>query len=235
MENDSATGGPLLPVGVQPLEGLALNRFLQGWVVGLLGIDPTLVRPQWQAEPPNMPPPGTAWVALGVPRVTPFYSAFQRHEAAAYNGAGADYIQRGEELELLLSFYDLGVAGTSSDLAGQFVAGLQVPQNRELLTRQFFALVESRGPTAVPDLFRERWIYRLDCEVRLVRTWEREYAVRSLLKGQGDIHTDAPPTTTHFEGPADIPPLPPLPQPGHGKPLDWSSRFNSGQRLLGWA
>ena len=56
MTNTSATGGFLSPLSTPaPLEDQALADFFQQYVAGITGIAGNLVRPRWQAEPPNIP------------------------------------------------------------------------------------------------------------------------------------------------------------------------------------
>ena len=67
--NTSATGGPIgpgSPAAPGPLEGAALLDFIQDWIVQLTGLDGTLVRPDWQAEPANLPAAGTAWCGFRI-------------------------------------------------------------------------------------------------------------------------------------------------------------------------
>src|SRR5258708_4203476 len=114
---DSTTGGYLLPVGAPPLEGEALNNFLQGWIVGITGLDGTMVRPRWQAEPPNIPTAGTAWAAIGTQVRPADEFPYVRHNGAANGGAGQDELHQHEDIEILVSFYDLGTNGQADAFA----------------------------------------------------------------------------------------------------------------------
>lgn len=183
MVNDSSTGGALLPdpSGPQPLEGAALNEFLQAWVVGMIGIDPTLVRPRWQAEPPNIPSAGEAWVAFGVRKRPNDTYVFNKHMSDADNGEGADLQLRHETLDILASFYDLGVGGQADYLVSLLKDGIQVAQNREILVLNGYGVVEASEPTAVPSLLNERWLYRVDLGITLRRQTQRKYLVRNVL------------------------------------------------------
>lgn len=193
MLNDSRTGGPLLPdaAGPQPLEGQALNQFLQSWFVGITAIDPTLIRPRWQSEPANIPDAGDFWVAFGVTKRPRDAYVSWSHDPSADGGLGADIMQRHETLDLLISFYDLGVNGQADHLVSLFSDGLQVPQNRELLDLNAFGLVEASDPTAVPVLLKERWLYRVDINLTLRHRITRQYPVRTLISAQGTIITDS--------------------------------------------
>ena len=62
MSNDSSTGGPIAPVptSAAPLEGKALNDFLNELIAGITGLDGTMVRPSFQTVPANVPTEGEA-------------------------------------------------------------------------------------------------------------------------------------------------------------------------------
>src|ERR1700674_3839135 len=113
MPNPSAPGGALLPAGAV-LEGDALVSFLQEWVVALTGLDGKMVRPRWQAEPPNIPDAGVAWAAIGIEVQTSDEFPFVKHNPAA---GGSDELQRHGEITLLSSFYDLGEGGLADHYA----------------------------------------------------------------------------------------------------------------------
>lgn len=223
MLNDSTTGGPLLPdsAGPRPLEGQALNQFLQSWFVGLIGIDPTLVRPRWQPEPANIPDAGDYWAAFGITKRTADSYVSWIHDPDADDGLGADIMQRHETLALLVSFYDLGVNGQADYFVSLFMDGLQVPQNRELLDLNAFGLVEASEPTVVPVLLKERWLYRVDIALALRRRITRQYPVRSLLSATGTIVTDSDRVLPFVSTPPPV--KPPEPSPPHPFVLGISS------------
>src|SRR3979409_241705 len=128
---DSSTGGYLIPSGAPPLEGQALLDFLQGVIVGITGLDGTMVRPVWQSEPPNIPDAGEAWCAFRITTRPSDKFPYVKHNA---DGQGADALQRHEELHVLCSFYDLGSGGLADGLCAQLRDGLSIAQNREILT-----------------------------------------------------------------------------------------------------
>lgn len=194
MVNDSATGGPIRPdpAGPQPLEGQALNQFLQGWIVGIIGLDPTLVRPRWQPEPANIPDAFNCWVAIGVTRRPNDTYVSIKHLPDADGGLGADLMERHETLDLLSSFYDTGVNGQADMYCSLLADGLQIAQNRELLDINGFGLIEASEPLVVPVLFKERWLYRVDLAIQMRREVLRQYPVRNVLSVHGTIVSDTP-------------------------------------------
>lgn len=190
MTNTSATGGALLPAAAPaPLEGQALDRFLQQWVVGILGVDGSLVRPRWQAEPSNIPTEFTAWVAMGVTRRPSDTYPYVKHSS------DGDHLQRHEDLHILFSFYDTGVDGKADTLGALLRDGLSIPQNLELLTENNMGFVSCGEQVPAPVLLNERWLYRFDMEVVVRREVERIYPVGDIESASGTILRDdgAPP------------------------------------------
>lgn len=185
--NTSATGGPLLPTagGPAPLEGQALNRFLQTWVAGICGLDGSLVRPRWQPEPGDIPASG-AWAAVGVSTRGQRGFPMIRH-VSNEDALGHDVFYNQEWLRVLCSFYDLGSAGQADALACQMRDGLSVPQNGELLMLNNFAIAEVGELLAVPELLKARWYYRVDLSVTLNRAISRIYPIENLIEAEGTL------------------------------------------------
>src|SRR5579864_3205429 len=165
MPNDSSTGGYLLPLpDPAPLEGEALNDFLQGWIVGITGLDGTMVRPRYQAEPPNIPNAGTAWAAIGTQIRPADEFPYVVHNGTANGGLGQDELHQHEDIEILCSFYDLGTNGQADAYAALLRQGLAIDQNLEPLTLQGMGLVACGAPIPLPAL-KTRWLYRVDMTV----------------------------------------------------------------------
>lgn len=190
MSNTSATGGYLVPAASPaPLEGQSLNRFLQQFVVGITGLDPTLVRPRWQPEPPNMPAVDATWVAIGITsRRADTFAAIVRDPT----GDGADTVQRHEEFDLLCSFY----GPAADDTASMLREGLSVAQNREPLGLADMGLVSVSDTMAAPALINDRWQYRLDMTVTIRRQIRRTYPVLSILTAGITVTIDSTPPAT---------------------------------------
>lgn len=192
MANDSATGGPLAPIpgGPAPLEGGALNDFLQQWVVGVCGLPGMLVRPSWQTEPPDLPDAATAWMAFGVTqRPSDTYPAVV-HDGAGNNGQGQDVLHRHEDIDLLCSFYDTGEAGKATFYAAMLRDGCSIAQNIEVLQLAGFEFVSCGRLITVPTLVKTKWLYRVDLALAVRREVIRYYPVLNLLGVQGTLKTD---------------------------------------------
>lgn len=187
MTTNSTVSGYLVPgASPAPLEGTALENFFQEIVVGITGMDPSLVRPRWQPEPPDQPDFNVSWASLGIINYKPDVFAVEAHNPT---GDGSDYLLRTEELELLVSFY-----GPSSDSnAAVFRDGLQIEQNRFALTAAGMGLISTGDPRFVPDLVKDRWVRRLDVSWGVRRQVQRNYPILNLLSADGTIYTDTNP------------------------------------------
>lgn len=191
MSNNTTTGGYILPDPVNPpLEGQALNRFLQQWIAGVSGLPGELVRVHWQTEPPEIPGAGNAWASFGIrDRAADDYAYFG-HDGTLDNGAGADVMQRHTFMTLAGKFYDTGVNGLADSYASQFRDGVLVSQNRWALVQNGFGVVRVGSMVSVPVILNQRWQYRVDLEIVLKREKIRQYPVRTFESSAGDIYTD---------------------------------------------
>jgi len=181
----SATGGfltPQAPPAPGPLDGAGLNDFLQPMLVAMTGIDPTLVRPAFQSEPPNVPDAGVAWMAFRyTQRPADDFPALVHRD-------GYDEFQRHEAIHTLCSFYDLGTSGLADYYASLLRDNLMVPQNAEYLTAQGFGVAVVQDKTAVPVIVKMRWQYRVDVPFVLRRAVVRWYNVLNVASSDGVIH-----------------------------------------------
>jgi hypothetical protein len=187
MPNTSATGGYVIPgVLPDPLEDDALDDFMGDVVGAITGLDRnTLVRPRWQAEPPNLPAFGTNWVAVGVPERTRDTYPVIQHDPAAAAGEGADILIRHEQLKLLCSFYGPNCQANAGFLAD----GLMIAQNREAMGLAGFALREVGEPTKAPDMIKNKWTPRCDLAVWISREIRREYPILNLISAQATLNS----------------------------------------------
>lgn len=187
MTNSSATGGYLTPSpSPAPLEDAALYEALQAAVVGITGLDGTLVRPRWQPEPSLLPAEGTAWCAIGV---TDRDADTYPYIGAVPGNAAGYTMQRHEDFTLLCSFYDLGYNGQADTFAALLRDGLCIPQNQEILGLEGIFLVSDADLTPVPVLLKQRWQYRVDLAIKMRREIDRVYPVLTIESAQGTIQT----------------------------------------------
>ncbi len=181
MSNTSATGGYLLPSTTSGLPGsLTLDQFIQTVLVGISGIDGTLVRPRWQEAPPANPPLSTNWIAFGV--------ALDAPDIYAYVGVNPDTSvssQRQQGLEVQCCFY----GPNAIDNATLVCDGFQIQQNLEALRAANMGFVETGQILHVPELVNERYINRYEMAVVLRREIQRTYPILSIVSATGTIHT----------------------------------------------
>lgn len=181
--NTSATGG-YLSQAAGPLEGKALAQFLQAWIAGLSGLAGNLVRPAWQPEPPDIPDAGTAWASFTINSRSSDQYPYVAHVP------GADQMQRHETLNIVVSFYDLGINGEADNYAQAFRDASAIAQNREPLTNNGMGLVKIGELLTVPTLFKARWLYRVTVEVVIRREIDLTFPVLDLESANGDLYTD---------------------------------------------
>jgi hypothetical protein len=216
--NDSTTTGYLQPElphpGDQTLPGDTLTDYLQQFVAGIAGMDGRMVRPRWQAEPPNLPEWGIDWAAVGVSAIRPIglYGAVIYHPLAD-QGNGEAEMQRHEEFDILATFYGRNASVYGNNLYD----GLMIWQNKSALVLAGMGFVGIESVVAVPELIRERWWNRYDLTLTMRRIIRRTYNVRNLLEAAGWIHTN-----TGYSIPwstARVTPPPPIVPPDHQHPI----------------
>lgn len=179
MSIDSSVAGYLGQTS-GPIEGSALQDFLQAVIAGITGIAGQYVRPRWQPEPPNLPGYGSDWCAFGIVsrEADPF--GMTQHDPAGNGGSGSDNVSRHENLDVLVSFY-----GPNADAnAGQLRDGLLIDQNRAALTAADISLIGIGEVVSVPSLVKDRWLYRVDLPVFLRRLTTRTFNILTIESGQ---------------------------------------------------
>lgn len=209
MTNNSSTGGYLQPnpaPAPQPLEGQALQDFIQEIVVGITGLDGTMVRPRYQSEPAVIPDAGTAWCAIGVGSRKSDTFPYVAHQSGATLDDGDDYMQRQEQLEIIASFYDLGVNGLADQYASLLRDGLLIAQNLEVLQANGWGLGYTGDLSPVPVVINTRWQYRVDLVFNLRRQIDRTYPILNIKSAQGTIQANSADSTTFTDPFAVNPP-----------------------------
>jgi hypothetical protein len=161
--------------GTKPMEGQDLDDFMQQLVAGISTLDPTLVWPRWQPEPPVLPPSNVTWAAVGVTEqdLIPGWAVVM-HDGA--NG-GRDIMEQYETFNLLVSFY-----GPNADQYDAALRdGLQIPQNREILQLTSMGVVSYYKKTIVPQLIKNTWLRRVDRNYKFTRAILRQYPILNIL------------------------------------------------------
>lgn len=182
--SNSSTGGYLVPSSSAPLPGgLTLTQFIQTVIVGITGIDKTLVRPKWQPDPPPRPDITVDWVAFGINIDTGDANAYvQPPQGVNPNSV----LQRYENLEVECSFY--GPAALEN--ISIFRDGFQIQQNLEAMQLANMGYRGIERALQTTDLWNERWYNRFDTTLTLTRQVQRVYPVLSFASANGVIHTE---------------------------------------------
>lgn len=156
-----------------------LNAALQTLVVGVTGLDGTLVRPRWQRTPPPSPNIVTNWCAIGAMTTTPDDSPYMEHvdPTGPVDNTGYDRFQRHEMIDVLASFY----GPKARTFAGLLRDGLNIEQNRWALTQAGMGVHHIGRVTFLPEQIGQEWRLRSDLFLSFSRQLDRIYLVRSLL------------------------------------------------------
>lgn len=178
MPNTSATGG-YLTQSSSSIDGLALRRFLQSVIVGVTGLNATLVRPMWQQNPPPIPSIDVDWCGFAIMTQRPEKGAF--HEQL---DAGGATLLRHEELDLLCAFYGPNCLVN----AGLLRDGLElIAQNREQLFLAGMGVNGFSDITHAPELVNDRFFDRADITMTIRREIRRSYDILHFVGASGNV------------------------------------------------
>ena len=162
----------LLPIStLQPDEGDGLDDVLQLTVAGIVGLDPSLVRPRWQTVPASEPMRSVNWCAIGAQNLI--------QDAGPYFGQDGDQtsMQRHLLIEAMASFY--GPAARTN--AGLLRDGLSVEANRYILRSVGIGIHSLDSTIRMPELIGMEWRDRVDFSFSLTRQIDRVYPVKRIL------------------------------------------------------
>lgn len=182
--------GYLLPNDAPaPLEDDAFENFLHDLFAGITGMANELVRPRWQPEPPNQPARELNWLAFGIMDIDADTYAVTEHDPATIgpNPPGSDSLQRHETVEVLISSYGPNSMKNLAVLRD----GLQIEQNRAVLTANGMGLTNTGRINPAPSLVKEKWLKRFDMLMVFRRQVRRVYSVYNLASAVGTLNTEA--------------------------------------------
>lgn len=169
-----------------PLTGAQLTDLVTGLVGALTGIAPALVRPRWQATPPQQPPAGTAWCGAGIVARSDLDYTHQEIGNIPGTAIEALHLRRWGDIEVLLSFY-----GPDSDgMAERFRDGMYVTINLAHVAAAGIRLHRVGDVTQVPDLVNMQYIDHCDVRVWFARQIDRWYPLKSLIEASGTLTPD---------------------------------------------
>lgn len=177
--------GPVTP-GPNPPEDDSWEDFLHDVFAGITGLDPTLVRPRWQPEPPLRPDINTNWMAFGTQSTRVDFQPASWHIDDGINGY--DALQEHEELDILCSFY-----GPNNEQYQSYLRrGLYIDQNQAVFRANAVGMVATTGFTRAAELVKEQWWPRTDMTVTVRREIRLNYSVMNLLCAQVRIGAQPP-------------------------------------------
>lgn len=187
--NNSSTGGYIVSPSI-PLDDDEIGNVLQGLVVGITGLNPTLVRPRWQPQPPTQPSVTTNWCAIGVTAYEKFDFPEKTHDCQnSFNGVGSSTLHRYERVDTLATFYGPNANG----IASSFRDGLYIQQNLEtILALSGMKLRGAEDITRMPELINSQYVNRSDIAISFVRFIERVYPIQNLLEANVETVVDKP-------------------------------------------
>lgn len=188
-----------IPVPPEPAYDAELDAIFQSVVVGVLGFDPTLVRPRWQPYPPKEPEVGVDWCAIGVlssiPDAFPYIAHLSQDNIT---DPSADQLWRHEELEVLASFY----GSNAMKNLGYLRDGLTIVQNTEVLEANQIAFVGAEEARTAPEFINQQWRRRFDLPLIFRRKIQRVYSMPNILDASVHLFDDS----GHVDDTINVPP-----------------------------
>lgn len=193
MSGNSTAAGYLTPFDAPaPIEEDALDQFFHDVIAGITGVDGKLVRPRWQEVPLNMPPANSSWIAFGVTNQIEDFNGYVEH------AEGKDTLQRYETLDLMVSSYGPKAATN----LGRLLDGLEIEQNRAVLTANGMGVLEATDKVNAPVLVKDRWRKRIDSTIKIRREIRREYDIRDIASALVTLDVEKFKTTIAVNPPA---------------------------------
>jgi hypothetical protein len=183
---DSTQPGYLGPTTQTPNEA-QLENFFHDVIAGVVDMDPTLVRPRWQPQPPTTPEFNIDWCGFGITHREADATAYVAHVNVP-DGVGYDIFQRMERLTVMASFY----GPNAEDNAALLRDGVFIDQNRALFRANGLGLIEVDDIMKSAELFRQQYRDRADLMLYLRREVRRTYQVRNILRARGPIEANPP-------------------------------------------
>jgi hypothetical protein len=178
---------------------------LTALVVQTTLLPPTMVRPRWQPTPPEQPPAGASWAAVGIPQRTGQGYTHQAMSTLPGTTTEALLLRRWVSFQVLFSFY----GPDAEDVAELFRDSIFLVQNLAGLYAYGIKVTWAEEVLAVPDLTNLQWIDHQDIRVDFVREYDRYYPMQHVIEANGTIVTDVGYHTTLDSNEA-IPKPPPI-------------------------
>lgn len=189
-----------ITIPAAPLEDAELDAAFQSAVVGITGLDPTLVRPRWQIVSPKQPEPNINWCSIGAYTSTPDDGGpyIEHLNGPSVNDTSGDLLEEHEAIDVLVSFY-----GPNAKMySGVFRSGLKLPANLETLKLQGFYYQSKEPERIAPELINQQWVRRWDTSMTFKRMVARVYGVPNVVSAEIDLFDDS----GHVNAVINVPP-----------------------------
>ena len=175
----SSTGGYLLLVPEALPNGLTLVQFIQQLIVGITGLNGSLVREKYQTNAPKIEEVEINWCSFSLSTLQKDYDGFIKQNQSGDNSE----VTRHQKLIVSASFY----GPNSNQIASQFCNGFLLSQNREVLRSGNLNFNGTSDVTFVPEKKNEQWFKRHDVTLTLTQKEVNTTAVQSLESYSGTI------------------------------------------------
>ena len=182
MPNTSATGGYLQATTLTGSD-VDFRRAIHGFIVGLTGLPPELVRPSWQPNPPPMPDQGVNWCGYGQ-----LSSEAEGFPELTYYDADSHIQTRYENVIFNISFY----GPQCLEKMKAFRDAMLISQNLDPLFDVGIALFNSSGIVHAPELVGNQYMDRSDIQLTFNKKMQRLYAIKTIVSGEIQFNTDIP-------------------------------------------
>lgn len=204
MANDSTSAGYITPSADATLSDDSLADALQRMVVGITALPGAMVRPRFQADPPDIPENDQDWCAISVTEMDPPSGNMEQiQDGEADEGWGQTNARGYETMTALASFYGPNALRYATRLRD----GLLISQNRDAMqTDGDLSLLWFGAIRNVSDYQNTTFRNRFDFPIMLRHRFERNYNVRNIVEIQGSISADGGSLdgSTVFELPFDV-------------------------------
>ena len=167
----------LQPLG-PAVYGEALENLVQQYLVSISGVEPSLVRPRWQPDPPRAPGFDVDWLAVGVENIARSWQPYQWIRT----------LVRRETITVALTAY----GPNSMGLVALIQDNIQQSLNHGVLSENGLKYIRSTDIVAAPELVNSKWLRRHDINVILGRAVTREYDVLTIASANVILNSDMP-------------------------------------------
>lgn len=158
------------PGSLDPADDLDLDELFQKAIIGVTGLDGTLVRPRFQVNPPPIPDPTVDWAAVSVPTETPDASPVIAPTPGSDDTM--DFIDH-EQMEVQASFY----GPNSRRVLKRFRHGILIPQNMDQLKAVEIYYQDAGPNTYLNELLNQQYYKRADFTLYFRRKVTRQYGI----------------------------------------------------------